>query len=84
MNKKTREPYLPRCVSKKELAIYFGVSHKWLWANLITEDLINDWGFEIEEVKPRRIFPPDLTLKIYRHFDILDLNLSLYEELSTQ
>lgn len=81
---KQNDYYLPRCVTKKELKNYFGVSYKEMWNKIITEDLLNEWGYEIDDIKPMRLLTPEITKKIYIHFEIKDLNMDMYQELYAQ
>lgn len=76
-----RKFYLPRCVSKKDLKNYFGVGYKKLWNSILTEDLLNEWGYSYPEIKKVRVLIPDLTLKIYIHFGITNLLRPVLEDL---
>lgn len=75
MNNK-KEAYRPRCVSKKELIAYWGVKYRYMWANILTDDLLGKWGYDYERIKRLNVLPPDLTAKIYEHFEIYDLSIS--------
>lgn len=74
MNTIQKEAYLPLCVRKKELRNYFGETYEFLWANIITEELLEEWGSSYEAIRYVRAFTPELTQKIYVHFEITDLN----------
>lgn len=71
---------LPRCVSKGQLKEYFGCSYDFMWANLLTDELLMSWNINLEEVKRRRLLGPDLTRRIYVHFKITDLDANFSEE----
>lgn len=78
---------LPRCVDKYDLATYFDCSYDYLWKTIITDDLLEEWGFSYEtHVKPLRTLPPLLTRQIYLYYRITDLDkpffLEIQEELS--
>lgn len=77
-------PYLPRCVRKKELIGYFGVPYATLWSTILTDDLLEEWGYSYERVKPMRTLDPNLTRIIYDHFKIKNLHQSLLEELKEE
>lgn len=81
MNTIRREPYLPRCVRKKELKHYFGESLEFIWSHIITDELLEEWGTSYEAIKPLRALPAELTEKIYLHFKIGDLNEAYYERI---
>ena len=74
--------YLPRCVSKKELRNYWGVSRKYLREEIITDDLLEKLDIDIEKYNRLRNLTPDITKKIYLHFEIFDLNGDLSTELA--
>lgn len=65
---------LPRCVTKYDLITYFGVTYKVLWSRILTDDLLEGWGFPYSGLKQTRTLPPVLTDLIYRHFKISDLD----------
>lgn len=79
---KKKQVYLPRCVSKQELRHYFGVGPTYLREQLLTEDLISGWGFDYNNYKRKRLLGPRLTAKIYKHFDIKDLNSEPADEIA--
>ena len=79
--RQTNDYYLPRCVAKKELKNYFDVSYDELWRKILTVDLLEKWGFEVDEIKKLRLLPPKLTKSIYLHYEIKDLNMTMHEEL---
>ena len=65
--------YLPPCVLKEELATYFGISLEWMWDNVVTEDLLEGWGYRLSNIKRKHRLPFLLTRNIYLHFLITDL-----------
>lgn len=69
----TNTSYLPPCVLKEELATYFGVTLEWMWSDVITDDLLEDWGYDWSTIKRKHRLPFQLTRKIYLHFWITDL-----------
>jgi hypothetical protein len=69
-----RAARLPRLVTKYDLITYFGVSYKVLWSRILTDDLLEGWGFPYSGLKRSRSLPPGLTTRIYRHFNITDLD----------
>lgn len=73
--------YLPRTVSKSELARYWGVSLKKVWSDILTPELLSSWGYDYEMLRHKQILNPKITLKIYQHFDIVDLNETVEEHL---
>lgn len=73
---------LPRCVHKYDLKTYFGCNYKLLWRNVITKQLLEGWGIDLEEFKQWHILPPDVTLKIYIHFGITDLDANLSKQVA--
>lgn len=75
-----RKARLPRVVSKYDLTQYFGCSFEYLWKEIITDELLESWGYDYDKVKPRKLLGPDLTFKIYLHFRITDLDRSMSEE----
>jgi len=81
MNTIQKEPYLPRCVRKKELVNYFGENRDFFWTNILTDELLTKWGTSYEAIKNCRALPFDLTEKIYLHFKITDLNEPNYERI---
>lgn len=74
MNSDRPAPYLPPCVLKEDLARYFGVTPEWLWANEITDELLDSWGYDLALVKRKHRLPFFLTRRIYHHFGITDLH----------
>lgn len=64
----------PRCVTKYDLITYFGVTYKVLWSRILTDDLLEGWGFPYLGLKRSRTLPPGLTARIYQHFKITDLD----------
>jgi len=72
---------LPRCLPKFELARYFSVTTKTLWATILTEPLLDSWGFDQDEVKRLRNFPPLLSRRIYEHYFITDLDADFSSEI---
>lgn len=64
---------LPRCVYKGELTTYFSCTPDYLWRNILKEELLSSWGYNIDEIKSFRQLPYRLTLRIYVHFEITDL-----------
>ena len=75
-----KKPNLPRCVHKYQLVSYFDCSYDFLWKNLITDDLLMRWGFDLDNVRKCRQLGPDLTKRIYIHFAITDLDADLSAE----
>jgi len=73
--------YLPRTVTKSELAQYWGVSLKKVWSDILTPELLESWGFDYDCIKKKIILNPHLTLRIYDHFDIVDLNEPVADQL---
>lgn len=68
-------PRRPRCLTKFDLITYFGVSYRTLWRTVITDDLLEGWGFTYkEDIKPSRTLGPILSEHIYGHFGITDLD----------
>ncbi|MEM6771194.1 MAG: hypothetical protein AAF597_11475 [Bacteroidota bacterium] len=82
MNANESIVYLPRLVFKSELAAYFGVSGRYLWRHVLTDDFFEDHGYEKRQFSYVKRFPPHITKLIYRHFEITDLNTSLADELN--
>ena len=77
-------PRLPRCVTKYELSQDFDCNYEFLWREILTEDLLTEWGYGLDYVKQRKRFGPLLTRQIYLHFRITDLNRSLAEEITAE
>lgn len=78
-------PRLPRCVTKYELATYFECSYEYLWKEIITDELLEGWNYSYEEhVRPCKKLHPILTKKIYLHFGIRDLDMSLADEIALE
>lgn len=73
-NTEPRVKRLPRLVTKYDLITYFGVSYKILWSRILTDDLLEGWGFTYKALKSVRTLPPNLTARIYEHFGIDDLD----------
>lgn len=68
------QPYLPPCVLKEELAsLFFKVSLEWMWLHILTDELLNEWGYDQRIVKKSHRLSFHLTRKIYVHFLITDL-----------
>jgi hypothetical protein len=81
MNTSEHKPArLPRCLHKFELANYFGITTKTLWATILTEELLDSWGLDQQEIKPKRVFGPSLSRRIYEHYHITDLDADFSEE----
>ncbi|MEM6397774.1 MAG: hypothetical protein AAF741_15605 [Bacteroidota bacterium] len=76
--------YLPRCVGKDELRRYFGVPYKYLWSSLITDDLIEEWGGDIDQIKKQKRLTPQITRRIYLHFGITDLKADYSSEIAAE
>ncbi len=72
---------LPRCVEKRDLKDYFDVSYKYLWSELLTDELFDEWGYDRDDWKRAKRFPPNVTLLIYSHFNISNLDTTLADEL---
>jgi hypothetical protein len=82
MNTSEHKPArLPRCLPKFELANYFGITTKTLWANILTDDLLDGWGYSQDDIKPLRVFNPRLSRLICEHFRITDLDADFSEEI---
>lgn len=82
MNTLAKKPArLPRCLHKFELANYFGITTKTLWATILTDELLDSWGLDQQEVKPKRVFGPSLSRRIYEHYHITDLDADFSEEI---
>ncbi len=81
MNKDRKAVRLPRCVHKYDLKTYFGCNYKLLWRNIITPQMLEEWGVDKKDFKTWHILPPDLTLKIYLHFGIIDLDADLSKKI---
>lgn len=77
----SKKAYLPRVAQKFEVATYFGLDTRQLRNRVVTRDLIEEWGFDYESFKRDKSFPVEVTKKIYQHFKIRDLNMTLSEEL---
>lgn len=77
-----QERRLPRCVHKYDLKEYFGCTYKYLWSSLITEDLLEEWGIDLDKFKRIRRIDPETTRKIYHHFRITDLDADYSEEIN--
>jgi hypothetical protein len=69
-----RAARLPRLVTKYDLITYFGVTYKVLWSRILTDDLLEGWGYPYSDLKRSRTLPPGLTARIYAHFNITDLD----------
>jgi hypothetical protein len=68
-------PRRPRCLTKFDLVTYFQVSYRVLWRRIITDDLLEGWGFTYaKHVKPSKTLGPILSDLIYYHFNITDLD----------
>jgi len=74
MKSELTTPYLPPCVLKEELARYFCVQPDWMWANVLTDELLDSWGYDLADVKRKHRLPFFLTRRIYLHFGITDLH----------
>lgn len=72
---------LPRCLPKFELADYFSVTTKSLWATILPEPLLYSWGYDQDDVKRLRNFPPNLSRRIYEHYKITDLDADFSAEI---
>lgn len=73
---------LPRLVFKHELCTYFDeCTSRYLWRNILTDDVFEEGGFKKADYAKVKRFPPDVTKHLYRHFDIDDLNARLSDEL---
>ena len=83
MNTIQKEAYLPRCVRKKELRHYFGETYKFIWNNIITDELLQGWGSSYKQIKHLRALPADLTEQIYLHFKITDLHEPNHERIKS-
>lgn len=83
MNSSDTAVRLPRLVFKSELAEYFGVTTRYLWRHVLTDDFFESYGFEKRQFSYVKRFPPHITKLIYQHFEISDLNTTLAEELNT-
>lgn len=84
---KKKSVFLPRCVTKLQLVNYFGCSYAYLWANVITEDLLEEWGCvdeDLDRFKSAKVIGPKLTRKIYVHFRITDLHSDYSQEISSE
>lgn len=65
---------LPKCVTKYDLIMYFECTYRYLWRNIITEDLLEEWGYSYDDIKRMRKLPPTITARIYEHFQIKSLD----------
>jgi hypothetical protein len=75
MSTSSQAPRRPRCLTKYDLITYFKVSYRVLWRRVITDDLLEGWGFTyVEDVKPTKTLSPILSDLIYTHFSITDLD----------
>lgn len=72
---------LLRCLPKFELANYYGITTKTLWATILTEELLEEWGYDQADIKPLRVYPPNLSRRIYEHYQITDLDADFSEEI---
>lgn len=52
-----------------------------MWSGILTAELLESWGFDCDRIKREIILSPQLTLKIYQHFDIVDLNETVEDQL---
>ena len=82
MNSSDTNIRLPRLVFKSELAEYFGVTNRYLWRHVLTDDFFESYGYEKRQFSYVKRFPPHITKLIYQHFEIADLNITLAEELN--
>jgi hypothetical protein len=76
-----KQARLPRCLPKFELANYFGITTKTLWATILTEELLDSWELDQHDIKPLRVFGPRLSRRIYEHYQITDLDADFSEEI---
>jgi hypothetical protein len=61
--------YFDNCLSKE------------LYKHLLTEELLESWGFDIDQVKAcGSKFSAKLTKRIYLHWNITDLDATIHQE----
>lgn len=81
MTSVTKEPRLPRCVTKFDLITYFNCNYRYLWRRIITVELLEEWGIDIPALKRARTLDPFLTKRLYEHFKITDLDKRPQDEI---
>ena len=72
----TKKGYLPKMISKKELAAYCGYeTTKALYTSVLTQELVKEAGYTLEEIRSRscKRLPLDLTRLIYQKYKIESL-----------
>lgn len=74
-------PFLPRCLEKHQLVTYLSITTKVLWSSVLTDELLESWGYDWDEIKALRIYDPLLTRRICLHYRITDLNADFSQEI---
>jgi hypothetical protein len=81
MSSTVSAPRIPRCVTKYDLITFFECNYRYLWRRILTDDLLETWGYTYADIKNTKKLPPDLTRSIYDHYGITDLDAKLSDEI---